>query len=184
MSKQSLKLPALALSACSIPVMLAFAGTGTRSTSVQAPSVATEDVSFANDQSCFNPDSLVSTVPVSDSRDLLSTNDYNPASWMCMSPDGDHFWVANREDASIATYRFVDLNTRTEQLSYELVATLDEIGSQSLSSNGVSAQSDDWVDLQLSEDGQWLYQLFEQSGTMAVYEVEGHKLELVETLTA
>jgi len=197
MSTQSRKLPVLALSACSIPVMLAFAGTGARSTGVQTPAVTSEDVSFTDDHHRDGQaDAIVVGTDVSKSKVTsvagciandtvsgLSAIDNSGESWMCMAPDGDHFWVANGRDSSIATYRFVDSHSATDQLNYKLVSTYNQLADPAVSSGAESAESG-LVDLQLSEDGKWLYQVFEQTGTMAVYEVEGHKLELVETLTA
>ena len=64
------------------------------------------------------------------------------------------------------------------------MAILDAIGSDDSVADKTDKVASGWVELQLSEDGQWLYQLFEHTGAMAVYEVDGNTLTLVELLTA
>ena len=120
--------------------------------------------------------------PQTDSAVLraFAVADLNYASWMCVSPDRDYFWVANHRDASIATYRFIDRDA--SQDNFELVAVTNVFNTH-LPEQRVGQCAGQWVDLQLSEDGQLLYQLFEESGAMAVYEVDGHRLTLVEALT-
>ena len=194
MSLSERKLPVLALSACSIPVMLAFAGFGTRAAGLHSPAVFGENVDFdlAQDQRSYNPISSILNAgvicntpegasPASDNRELLAQSD---SSWICVAPDGDHFWVADGKGSSIATYRFVEASDSDGQVSFELVAILDAIGSDDSVADKTDKVASGWVELQLSEDGQWLYQLFEHTGAMAVYEVDGNTLTLVELLTA
>ena len=64
------------------------------------------------------------------------------------------------------------------------MAILDAIGSGDSVADKTDKVASGSVELQLSEDGQWLYQLFEHTGAMAVYEVDGNTLTLVELLTA
>lgn len=116
--------------------------------------------------------------PQADSAVLraFAVAELNDASWMCVSPDRNYFWVANHRDASIATYRFID--REASQDNFELIGITNAFNTHLLVQG-----AGQWVDLQLSEDGQLLYQLFEESGAMAVYEVDGHRLALVEALT-
>lgn len=214
MSRTERRIPVLALSACSIPVMLAFAGQGVRSTTVQSPSVTGEGAIF-NLQAQpgnrrFNETSRDSGNCTGEEIDALAdSTDFSPP-WMCMSLDGEHFWVA--KGASISTYRFA--RTADAPHNYVLVAEVatvdsdDALDDAAVSFDGAAASFDyaavfdgtseeyavngpvqevaidSPVSLQVSEDGQWLYQLFEHTGAMAVYEVRGGNLTCVEWLTA
>jgi hypothetical protein len=178
------KFPVLALSACSIPVMLAFAGHGVRSTGLQSPAVTGESA-------IFNLEAEPRKRPSIDTRlektnctgeeveELVSLSDAAPP-WMCMSLDGQHFWVA--KGASISTYNFTHPSDTQED--YELAAEVSAVQSGGSSAPGTDENFDNYVSLQLSDDGQWLYQLFEQTGAMAVYEVNGGELTQIEWLTA
>ena len=94
MSLSERKLPVLALSACSIPVMLAFAGFGTRAAGLHSPAVFGENVDFdlAQDQRSYNPISSILNAgvicntpegasPASDNSELLAQSD---SSWICV----------------------------------------------------------------------------------------------------
>ena len=186
------KFPVLALSACSIPVMLAFAGFSTRAAGLQSPALTSENIAIdlVRHQRSHEPvDSsvnagLICTTDTTAELDNAKSEPLTPsdASWMCVAPDGDHFWVANGKGSSIATYRFAEATVG--QANFELVSTLDVVRSSDSVADKAVVMSGGWVELQLSEDGQWLYQLFEHTGAMAVYEVDGNRLTFVELLTA
>ena len=101
------------------------------------------------------------------------------ACWIVMSPDGEYFWVSNALDASISTYRFTD-----DSGNVELVEELAAIGQQPTSPDPAVAfaTTDGWIDLDISDDGNFIYQLFGLSGAVGVYAVDGGNLTLVETV--
>lgn len=185
------KIPVLALSACSIPVMLAFAGIGNRPAGLQSPAITSGDVAVSRSDNNYLPlnDSLSAEATcTTDELTLLGTEGVQAfqadASWICTAPDQNHFWVTNGRDSAISTYRFTDPVDSAVEDSFELVSVHNFIGSNSGIVGESNSEADNWVDLDLSEDGQWLYQIFGGSGAVAVYEVEGHKLTLVELLSA
>jgi len=97
-----------------------------------------------------------------------------------MSPDGEFFWVSNAVDASISTYRFTD-----DSGNVELVEELAAIGTQPTSPDPAVAFSttDGFIDLDISDDGAFLYQLYGLAGVVGVYAVEGGALTLVEEVS-
>jgi len=102
------------------------------------------------------------------------------ACWIVLSPDGEYFWVSNAVDASISTYRFTDSSGNVE-----LIDEVAAIGVQPTSTDPAVAfdTTDGWIDLDISDDGNYIYQLFGLSGAVGVYEVDGGSLTLVETVT-
>ncbi len=101
------------------------------------------------------------------------------ACWIVFSPDGEYFYVSNALDASISSYRFTDASG-----NIELVEELAAIGNQPTSPDPATAfaTTDGWVDLDISDDGNYIYQLFGLSGAVGVYAVDGGSLELVEVV--
>ncbi len=102
------------------------------------------------------------------------------ACWIVMSPDGEYFWVSNALDASISSYRFTDSTGNVE-----LVQELAAIGNQPTSADPATAfaTTDGWVDLDISDDGNFIYQLFGLSGQVGVYSVDAGALTLVEVVS-
>ncbi|OED38976.1 hypothetical protein AB833_17585 [Chromatiales bacterium (ex Bugula neritina AB1)] len=94
-----------------------------------------------------------------------------------MSSDNTHFWVSDGQDASISTYRFID-----SAQTVELVSKNDAIGPRDGVVGHSPLDSANWVDLELSEDGEYLYQAFGATGAMGVYEVDGGDLTLIEIM--
>ena len=109
-----------------------------------------------------------------------STVGQRTACWIVMSPDGEYFWVANALDASITSYRFTD-----DTGNIEIVDELAAIGTQPTSPDPAVAfaTTDGWIDLDISDDGRYIYQLFGLAGTVGVYAVDEGNLTLVETIT-
>lgn len=170
MTRQDYKHPKLSLSACSIPVMLAVAGWSATTHATDTPrSLTRNEAAFVSQ--AIDADNLV----------WQGKTAQSDASWICMSPDGQHFWVSKGIDTAVSTYRFTD-----SAGSYELIEEVNDI--QLLFSNGWLSETDaaasGWVDLELSDDSQFLYQIFGESGSMAVYEIEGGSLSLIELLNA
>ena len=102
------------------------------------------------------------------------------ACWIVMSPDGEYFWVSNALDSSISTYRFTDSSGNVE-----LVEEVAAFGTQPTSTDPATAfaTTDGWIDLDISDDGNFIYQLFGLSGAVGVYAVNGGSLTLVDTVT-
>lgn len=170
MNTQQAKQQILSLSACSVPVMAAVVGWGTLTdaeTDHFTPSIADAVRAYHFEEAA---------VPVY--RDNMVQCDAN---WICMSPDDRYFWVSKGQGAEISTYRFTDSSGR-----YELVEEINELKSTyPLSDFSATAETaNSWVDLNLSDDGQHLYQVFGESGAVGVYEVDGGRLTLIELLSA
>lgn len=102
------------------------------------------------------------------------------ACWIVFSPDGEYFYVSNALDASISSYRFTDSSG-----NIELVQELAAFGNQPTSPDPATAfaTTDGWVDLDISDNGEYIYQLFGLSGAIGVYKVEGGSLELIEVVS-
>ncbi len=86
------------------------------------------------------------------------------ACWIEFSKDGDTFWVSNALDASLSSFSF-------DRGQIELI--------ERVAIEGEPAQDDDpfgttdgWIDLWISDDGQYVYQLFGLDGTIGVFKVE------------
>jgi len=97
-----------------------------------------------------------------------------------MSPDGEFFWVSNALDASISSYRFTDATGNVE-----LVEVLAATGEQPTSSDPATAfaTTDGFIDLDITDDGDYLYQLYGLAGVIGVYAVDGGNLTLVEEVS-
>ena len=102
------------------------------------------------------------------------------ACWIVMSPDEEFFFVSNALDASISSYRFTD-----ETATIELVEELAAIGTQPTSPDPATAfaTTDGFIDLDMTDDGAFLYQLYGLSGVVGVYAVDGGNLTLIEEVS-
>ena len=115
--------------------------------------------------------------------DLLAgqtpTDGQRTACWIVFSPDGEFFWVSNALDSSISSYRFTD-----DSGNIELLEVLAATGNQPTSPDPATAfaTTDGFIDLDITDDGQYLYQLYGLSGVVGVYAVDEGNLTLVETV--
>lgn len=102
------------------------------------------------------------------------------ACWIVFAPDSEFFWVSNALDASISSYRFTD-----DSGNIELVEVLAATGSQPTSPDPATAfaTTDGFIDLDITDDGQYLYQLYGLSGVVGAYAVSGGNLTLVEEIS-
>ena len=101
--------------------------------------------------------------------------------WIVLSPDGEYFFVSNAIDATISSFRFTDASGNVE-LIQEVAAS--GVGPGTITDPAVGfGATDGWIDLDMSDDGQYLYQLFGLSGAVGVYAVDGGNLTLVETVS-
>ena len=84
--------------------------------------------------------------------------------WIEFSRDENTFWVANALDASISSYAF-------DQGEIELVDCTAATGEPATDDDPFGT-ADEFIDLWISEDGKYLYQLFGLDGTIGVYKIE------------
>lgn len=94
------------------------------------------------------------------------------ACWLEFSLDQKTFWVSNALEASISTYSFNE----------GWIGLIEEV---SASGNGPDPSdpfgtSDGWIDMWISDDGEYLYQLYGLSGTVGVFKVVGSNLTLIQ----
>ena len=101
--------------------------------------------------------------------------------WIVLSPDGEYFFVSNAIDATISSFRFTDASGNIELIE-EVAASGTGPGTETDPALGF-ATTDGWIDLDMTDDGQYLYQLFGLSGAVGVYAVDGGNLTLVETVS-
>ena len=101
--------------------------------------------------------------------------------WVVLSPDGEYFFVSNAIDATISSFRFTDASGNIELIE-EVAASGTGPGTETDPALGF-ATTDGWIDLDMTDDGQYLYQLFGLSGAVGVYAVDGGNLTLVETVS-
>ncbi len=184
MNKQDHKHPRLSLSACSIPVLLAVVGysSGSSMADVRAYVDGSDAAISRSTDVEFSPlidQYLTSDASIDELADeaLSLAKIQSMSCWICMAPDDKHFWVSDGQDGSISTYRFTDSSG-----NFELVSKLDSIQSPDVVAVDRENSASAWVDLQVSDDGSYLYQVFGGSEAMAVYEIDGGSLTLIELI--
>jgi len=98
------------------------------------------------------------------------------ACWIEFSHDESVFWVSNALEATISSFSF-------ENGEIELLDRVAAAGNRPSDADPFGT-SDGWVDLWISDDGKYLYQLFGLAGTIGVYGVgENGSLEFLQTVT-
>ncbi len=114
-------------------------------------------------------------VPASSEADNQRT-----ACWIAVSPDSQYFWVSNALDASISAFGFsgtpgmvelLDLVNGPNQPTSDFGLNMDTVPP-----TGAFRESDGFIDLDISDDGRYVYQLFGLTGSIGVYEVDGADL--------
>ncbi|WP_299684642.1 hypothetical protein [uncultured Dokdonia sp.] len=97
------------------------------------------------------------------------------ACWLDFTADGNTFFVSNAIEAGLAAYSFDN----------GVVTLLDQTAAQGTGTGGADngpdafAVTEGWIDMWISEDGQFLYQLYGLDGTIGVYRINGQSLELI-----
>ncbi|MEO1231542.1 MAG: hypothetical protein AAFZ18_21800, partial [Myxococcota bacterium] len=101
------------------------------------------------------------------------------ACWISFSSDGGVFWVSNALDASLSSFSFDDRG------EVRLLAAVAAEGARPTSTDPALAfsETDGFIDLDVSDDGRFLYQLYGLSGTVGVYAIDGDRLTRVQELT-
>ena len=102
--------------------------------------------------------------------------------WIDFAPDGQTFFASNAINATVSSL-FV-----TEDGELNLLEATAAEGVSGFSTGGttgpaVFGTTDGFIDLDVSEDGRYLYQLQGLSGAISVYEIEGGSLSLVQEVT-
>ena len=101
--------------------------------------------------------------------------------WIVLDPDGEFFYVSNAIDATISTFRFTDASGNIELVS-EVAAS--GVGAGTVTDGALAfSNTDGWIDLDITDDGDYLYQLFGLSGAVGVYSVDAGNLTLVEVVS-
>lgn len=95
------------------------------------------------------------------------------ACWLDFTSDGNTFFVSNAIEAGLASYSF---NNGIAKLIDQNAATGTGTGG---ADNGPEAfaNTDGWIDMWISEDGEYLYQLYGLDGTIGIYRINGQSLE-------
>jgi len=101
--------------------------------------------------------------------------------WIVLDPDGEYFYVSNAIDSTISTFKFTDESGNVELIN-EVAASGEGPGTVTDGALGFS-NTDGWIDLDMTDDGDFLYQLFGLSGAVGVYAVDDGNLSLVEVVS-
>lgn len=97
------------------------------------------------------------------------------ACWLDFTADGNTFFVSNAIEAGLAAYSF----------NNGVVELLDQTAAQGQGTGGADngpdafAVTEGWIDMWITDDGAYLYQLFGLDGTIGIYRVNGQSLEFV-----
>ncbi len=98
------------------------------------------------------------------------------ACWLDFTADGNTFFVSNAIEAGLASYSF----------NNGVVELLDQTAAVGTGTGGADngpdafARTDGWIDMWISDDGQFLYQLYGLDGTIGIYRVNGQSLEFID----
>ena len=118
-------------------------------------------------------------VPASSEADNQRT-----ACWIAVSPNSEYFWVSNALDASISAFGFSGTPGMVELL--DLINGPNQptsdfgLDPNTVPPTGAFRESDGFIDLDISDDGRYVYQLFGLTGSIGVYEVDGADLTEVQ----
>ena len=116
-----------------------------------------------------------SLTPISMDVAAGENNTARTACWLDFTLDGNSFFVVNALEASISSYSFNNGE----------VALLNSIAAAGQGPDGADngpdafALTDGWIDCSITDDGEYLYQLFGLDGTIGIYSVNGQSLEFV-----
>ncbi len=97
------------------------------------------------------------------------------ACWLDFTADGNTFFVSNAIEAGLASFSF---NNGAVELINQTAASGTGTGG---ADNGPEAfaRTEGWIDMWISDDGQFLYQLYGLDGTIGIYRVNGASLEFI-----
>ena len=108
-----------------------------------------------------------------------ATDGQRTACWLAFSADQRYFWVSNALESTLSTYTF------STDGSIELTAEVAAAGNPPGSTDPAEAfaNTDGWIDLDVSADGAYVYQLYGLDGTIGVFRVRGGALELIDEVS-
>ena len=95
------------------------------------------------------------------------------ACWLDFTLDGQYFFVSNAIEAGLAAYSF----------NNGVVELLDQTAALGTGTGGADngpdafARTEGWIDMWITDDGQFLYQLFGLDGTIGIFRVNGQSLQ-------
>lgn len=98
------------------------------------------------------------------------------ACWLDFTADESTFFVSNAIEAGLASYSF---NSGVVQLLNQTAALGNGTGGADNGPDAFAA-TEGWIDMWISEDGAYLYQLYGLDGTIGVYSISGESLQLIE----
>ena len=108
-----------------------------------------------------------------------TNNTGRTACWLDFS-DENTFFVSNAIEAGLAAYSFNNGD----------IELLDQTAAQGTGATGNTTDpaaafgtTEGWIDLWISDDGKYLYQLFGLSGEIGVYAIDGTSLTLIEEIS-
>ena len=108
-----------------------------------------------------------------------TNNTGRTACWLDFS-DENTFFVSNAIEAGLASYSFNDGQ----------IALLDQTAAQGTGATGNTTDpaaafgtTEGWIDLWISDDGQYLYQCYGLTGTVGVFEIDGAELTLIQEIS-
>jgi len=114
-------------------------------------------------------------VPISQDIASGENNTGRTACWLDFTLDGSTFFVSNAIEAGLASYSF---NAGNVQLIDQTAASGTGVGNAQTGAEGF-AVTEGWIDMWITDDGQFLYQLYGLDGTIGIYRITGDTLELV-----
>ena len=98
------------------------------------------------------------------------------ACWLDFTLDGQYFFVSNAIEAGLAAYSF----------NNGVVELLDQTAAQGIGATGNTTDpaaafgtTQGWIDMWISDDGQYLYQLYGLDGTIGIFRVNGRELQFI-----
>ncbi|MFS4456512.1 beta-propeller fold lactonase family protein [Maribacter sp. 2304DJ31-5] len=95
------------------------------------------------------------------------------ACWLDFTADGNTFFVSNAIEAGLASFSFDN----------GVVALIDQTAASGTGTGGADngpdafARTEGWIDMWITDDGAYLYQLFGLDGTIGIYRIDGQSLE-------
>lgn len=139
-------------------------------TSLQSGSVSTWEIEANGSLTAINLD-------VATGNRLTESG--RTACWLDFNLTEDVFFVSNAIEAGLASFSF---NNGQVQLIDELAA--EGTGAGTTTDPAVAfGTTDGWIDMWISDDGAFLYQLYGLDGTIGVYAIDGSTLTFVEEVT-
>jgi len=105
-----------------------------------------------------------------------TNNTGRTACWLDFTFDERYFFVSNAIEAGLAAYSFDN----------GVVTLVDQVAAQGIGATGNTTDpgaafgtTQGWIDMWISDDGQYLYQLYGLDGTIGIFKVFGDRLQQI-----